>query len=39
MEDLEFLTTEEKNAMSVNDLAVYLDILKLLRSELEKIEH
>jgi hypothetical protein len=39
MESLEFLTEEEKNAMSVNDLAVYLDILKLLEKELEKLQN
>lgn len=38
MENLEFLTEEEKDAMSVNDLAIYLDLLKLIKSELEGIK-
>ena len=37
MGNIEFLTEEEKDAMSVNDLAVYLDLLKLIKGELEGI--
>jgi hypothetical protein len=38
MESLEFLTEEEKNAMSVNDLAVYLDILNYWKRNLRSFK-
>lgn len=38
MENIEFLTPEEKAALSFNDLAKYLEILKMMKSELENIQ-
>ena len=37
MEKLEFLTPEEKSALSFNDLAKYLEILNLIKTELDSI--
>ena len=36
MESIEFLSAEEKAALSFNDLAKYLEILNLIKSELDK---
>jgi len=37
MENIEFLTQEEKAALSFNDLAKYLEILNLIKAELDSI--
>jgi len=37
MENIEFLTAEEKAALSFNDLAKYLEILNLIKTELDSI--
>jgi len=37
MENIEFLTAEEKAALSFNDLAKYLEILNLIKTELDNI--
>lgn len=38
MEKIEFLTEEEKNALSFNDLATYMDLLNMLKTQIENIE-
>jgi len=38
MESIEFLSAEEKAALSFNDLAKYLEILNLLKTELDSIK-
>lgn len=38
MEKIEFLTEEEKNALSFNDLATYMEMLNMLKTELESIK-
>lgn len=35
---IEFLTPEEKAALSFNDLAKYLEILNLIKTELDSIQ-
>lgn len=37
MGNIEFLTKEEKEAMSIEDLESYLELLKLIKTELSKI--
>ena len=37
MESIEFLSAEEKAALSFNDLAKYLEILNLIKTELDNI--
>ena len=39
MEKLEFLTKEEKEKMSIEDLEVYANMLKLIKHELSKIKN
>ena len=39
MERLEFLTKEQKEKMSIEDLEAYMDILKLIKLELSKIKN
>lgn len=38
MEKIEFLTEEEKKALSFNDLATYMEMLNMLKTELEGIK-
>ena len=38
MEKIEFLTEEEKKALSFNDLATYMEMLNMLKTELESIK-
>lgn len=38
MENIEFLTEEEKKSLSFNDLATYMEILNMLKTELESIK-
>ena len=38
MEKIEFVTEEEKKALSFNDLATYMEMLKMLKTELESIK-
>ena len=38
MEKIEFLTEEEKKALSFNDLATYMEMLNMLQTELESIK-
>ena len=38
MEKLEFLTKEEKEKMSIDDLEAYANMLKLIKYELSKIK-
>ena len=36
MENIEFITKEEKEKMSINDLESYLELLALVKAELTK---
>lgn len=38
MNKIEFLTQEEKDALSFNDLATYMELLNMLKSQIESIE-
>jgi len=38
MEKIEFLTQEEINAMSINDLQAYEDLLNLIKNELQRLD-
>ena len=38
MEKIEFLTQEEKDALSFNDLATYMELLNMLKTQLDNIE-
>jgi len=38
MEKIEFLTQEEKNALSFNDLATYMELLNMLKAQIESVE-
>ncbi len=38
MEKIEFLTQEEKDALSFNDLATYMELLNMLKTQIESIE-
>ena len=38
MEKIEFLSEEEKKALSFNDLATYMEMLNMLKTELESIK-
>ena len=38
MEKIEFLTEEEKKALSFNGLATYMEMLNMLKTELESIK-
>lgn len=37
MEDIQFLTEEERNALSFKDLAKYLQLLNMLKTEMEAL--
>lgn len=39
MEKIEFLTAEEKASLSFNDLATYMEILNMLKTEIESVEN
>ena len=38
MEKIEFLTQDEKNALSFNDLATYMELLNMLKAQIESVE-
>ncbi len=38
METIEFLTQEEKEKMSINDLEAYIELLTLIKNELGKVK-
>jgi len=38
MEKIEFLTQEEKDALSFNDLATYMELLNMLKAQIESLE-
>ena len=38
MEKIEFLTQEEKDALSFNDLATYMELLNMLKVQIESIQ-
>ena len=38
MEKIEFLTEDERKSLSFNDLATYMELLNMLKTELESIE-
>lgn len=38
MEKIEFLTQEEKDALSFNDLATYMELLNMLKTQIESID-
>jgi len=38
MDKIEFLTEEEKEALSFNDLATYMELLNMLKTQIENIE-
>jgi len=38
MDKIEFLTQEEKEALSFNDLAIYMELLNMLKVQIESID-
>ena len=38
MDKIEFLTQEEKDALSFNDLATYMELLNILKTQIESLE-
>ena len=38
VDNIEFLTQEEKDALSFNDLATYMELLNMLKTQIESIE-
>lgn len=38
MDKIEFLTQEEKDALSFNDLATYMELLNMLKTQIESLE-
>jgi len=38
MEKIDFLTQEEKNSLSFNDLATYMELLNMIKTQIENIE-
>jgi len=38
MDKIEFLTEEEKEALSFNDLATYMELLNMLKTQIESIQ-
>jgi len=38
MEKIDFLTQEEKNSLSFNDLATYMELLNMIKTQIENVE-
>jgi len=38
MDKIEFLTQEEKDALSFNDLATYMELLNMLKTQIDSLE-
>ena len=38
MDKIDFLTQEEKNSLSFNDLATYMELLNMIKTQIENIE-
>jgi len=38
MEKIDFLTQEEKASLSFNDLATYMELLNMIKTQIENVE-